>query len=398
MDGFPGDVDVDAGHRAVGSGDRFRNGGEPPVDLDRCTGGMAVDRGIEEVAQRVELRVLARGGGLEVDTVEDVSESADAGEFADHHRIELRRARPRPADDVEAGDVGAQRPVDAVVEVAALECLVLTGEEADDVDGDVALADDGDTRAEGHGRSGRLVGVTVEDPGEGACPIDPVEVGSGHREVAVVGESAGEDDGIVVRPEVVHRDVAAEFGVADEAGPGVGEESVELRGHGLRALVVGGDTVAQQSVRYGKSVEDVDGAAGNLTEDLLRGEAARRSGADDGDLGSGSAVSARLPRRGGPPGDGGTVVGSGCGPGPRHRQREHAAEDPSADCRLLRGVDLEALQAVEEQRQGDVGDLGSGRPVAEADVDALAEGEVGLDLAMDVELLGLGPDGLIAVG
>ena len=56
------------------------------------------------------------------------------------------------------------------------------------------------------------------------------------------------------------------------------------------------------------------------------------------------------------------------------------------------------LEASEEQRQRDVGDLGAGDPGAEAHVHALAESQVRLDLALDVEALSVGPHVRVAVG
>ena len=89
-------------------------------------------------------------------------------------------------------------------------------------------------------------------------------------------------------------------------------------------------------------------------------------------------------------------MASGLGPG--DGEVEHSAEDPAAYAGFPGLIDGETVEAVEKQWQGHLGDFGTGGPVAQAHVDALAEGQVGFGLAVDVELIGPVPDGFVPVG
>src|SRR5699024_817850 len=89
----------------------------------------------------VELRVLAGRDRRQVNTMECMRQSRHPGHFADHDRIEFRFPACRAADDVDASERFAHWPVDAIVDVAAVQGLGCTGEQTDDVDGDIALPD-----------------------------------------------------------------------------------------------------------------------------------------------------------------------------------------------------------------------------------------------------------------
>ena len=135
------------------------------MQLDLLRRGIALIRGsthptlrVEQTAQRVELRVLADGNRVKVDPVEHMGQPRHAGELTDHDGVELRSTRFGAADDVDAGDVAAQGSVDEVIDVAALQRLRPAGEQAEDVDGDVALPDDG------HSRIPSTIGATSEAP------------------------------------------------------------------------------------------------------------------------------------------------------------------------------------------------------------------------------------------
>jgi hypothetical protein len=245
--------------------------------------------------------------------------------------------------------------------------------------------------------------MAVEQSGDSAGRIDVFEVGTGDGERAVVVQTAREDHRVVSGLEFVHSHIDAEFSVADECRTGIGEETVELSGDGLRSLVIGGHSVTQQTIRDGEPVEDVDSAARHLTEDIFRREAAGRTGADDGDP---RAFGVRRGR---------TVAGAGIGsvitlgPGdavvrsvfcrvPGDRKAEHSAEDPAADPSLSGSVDVESLEGVEEQGQRHFGDFRPCRPVAQAHVHTFAEGQVGFDFTVDVEAMCIVPDIFVSIG
>ncbi len=115
---------------------------------------------------------------------------ASVVQFLDHHRIELAVRRGGAADDVD-GD--RCRPAvtpggRALPEVGAGELVGALGDQADDVDGDVAVAHDDDVAAKRRQRGG--VGVLVERAGDGAGAGDAGEVLAGDAELAVGGRPA----------------------------------------------------------------------------------------------------------------------------------------------------------------------------------------------------------------
>jgi hypothetical protein len=110
------------------------------------------------------------------------------------------------------------------------------------------------------------------------------ELLAGHVEAAVGLRAGGERDRVVVRADVVHRQVAAELDAAVPAHGRVGRDlRVELR-DALDLLVVGRDAEAHEAVGRGETVEQVDlrHDARDLHRSVGDVEAARAR-PDDGD-------------------------------------------------------------------------------------------------------------------
>ena len=96
--------------------------------------------------------------------------------------------------------------------------------------------------------------------------------------------AGGVDDLVVVPAQLLHREVASEAHVAEEAEGGAGRRGGEDAGDGLDLLVVGRDAAAHEAVGRGQAVEhvDVDRLVG-APEERLGGVEAGRPGTDDGD-------------------------------------------------------------------------------------------------------------------
>ena len=129
--------------------------------------------------------------------------------------------------------------------------------------------------------------MTVVPGDEVGGAVRAGQVDAGDVERGVADRAGGEDHGVVALAQLVERDVAADLDVADEAdGAGV-EHLVERVHDALDARVVGRDAVADEAVRRGKRLEQVDrdraaGLGDRVREDVA-GVDAGGAGADDRD-------------------------------------------------------------------------------------------------------------------
>ena len=155
-------------------------------------------------------------------------------------------------------------------------------EHARDVEGDVAVADDGDRLSLERPFTGH-VGVPVEPAHEVGRAVRADRVDPRDVEVGVADRASGEDDRVVVVLEVVEGDVLAEADVAEDADVAAVEHFAEGRDDALDARVVGGHAVADEAVRRGKLLEQVDRDVelALRLEDDVGGVDACRAGTDD---------------------------------------------------------------------------------------------------------------------
>ena len=218
------------------------------------------------------------------------SDDVDVGhlaELAQLDRGELHVERAAAAEHVHVGDGRRLEPGEHVVgHLGRAQVDGVLREHAGDVEGDVAVADDGDLGCLERPLA-RHVGVPVEPGHEVGGAVGAGQVDAGDVERGVPDRAGGEDHGVVALLQVVDRDVAADLDVADEAD-GAGVEHLVQRVHdALDARVVGRDAVADQAVGRGQRVEQVDrdGAArgGHGVREDVAGVDAGGTGADDRD-------------------------------------------------------------------------------------------------------------------
>ena len=170
-------------------------------------------------------------------------------------------------------------------DVGRSEFVRVPHQDAGHVHRHVAVADDRDAPGRGQVEAAILeVGMAVVPADELGCRVNAGQVFARNPHLAVGFVAGGVDDVVVVPAEVVDRNIAAEFDVAEEA------ETLMLRGavvdpdDVLDLLVIGSDAAAHQTERSGKAVEQVDMGldAVRLEQRGDRVEAAR-TGADHGD-------------------------------------------------------------------------------------------------------------------
>src|SRR5690606_1960323 len=195
------------------------------VDVDAVRGAGGLTRQV--VLQDLDDQLLALGRverlhrsvvELEALRVDDDVDVRRVAELAQLHRRELDLGRAAPSEDVDVGGgVLLEALVDVVGDLGDEQLVGGLGQDARDVQPDVADAEDGD-----------LLGVRLEVP----LPIDvrvpvvpgdevrsaeqAVQVDARDVQVAVAAGAGGEDDGVVELAQVLELDVGAEVDVAEE--------------------------------------------------------------------------------------------------------------------------------------------------------------------------------------
>ena len=229
------------------------------------------------------------GVELEVLGVEDDVHVLGVGQLAQLQRGELHLGGAAAAEDVHVGDRGGlQAAVDVVRDFGDQEVIGVLGEHPGDVEGHVAVADHGDFLGLQRPVAGN-VRVAVVPGDEVGAAVGALEFDARDVQVRVLDGAGGEDDGVVVRAEVLEREVRAVVDVAEEADVPAVQDLVQGVDDALDARVVRGHAVADQAVRRRVAVEEVD-ADGELAalDGLALGQDVRGvhtggSGADDGD-------------------------------------------------------------------------------------------------------------------
>ena len=114
------------------------------------------------------------------------------------------------------------------------------------------------TSAASRGHVGRHVGVAVVPGDEVGGAVRAGQVDARDVERGVADRAGREDHGVVALLQLVERDVAADLDVADEADRAGIQHLVQRSDDALDARVVGGDAVADEAVRRGERLEEVD--------------------------------------------------------------------------------------------------------------------------------------------
>jgi hypothetical protein len=118
---------------------------------------------------------------------------------------------------------------------------------------------------------------------------------AGHAELAGERCARGDQHAVVSGTKVIGRDVTSVLGVAGKAHLRVGEDLRQDPGDRFDLVVVGGDTVADQTERGRQLVEDVDGHVRSL-EQFRGGEDAGGACADDCDVDHDGLLPAQMRR------------------------------------------------------------------------------------------------------
>jgi hypothetical protein len=168
-------------------------------------------------------------------------------------------------------------------DVAAREFGGRLGEDARDVERDIAVADHHDAgRVERRVQVGEI-GVAIIPADEGGAADHAVQVGAGNVERPVVRRAGREDDRVVKFDQLVDRHIGSDRDMADEADI-VGERDALVAARdGLDRLVIGRDPGADQAVGDGQAVDDVDRNVVRLLQ-CLCGIITRRARPDDCDM------------------------------------------------------------------------------------------------------------------
>ena len=156
------------------------------------------------------------------------------------------------------------------------------GQDARDVQGHIAHADDGDLLG-AQVPGARVVGVAVVPGDEVGAAVALGGVGAGDVQGGVGVGAGGEDQGVVVLVELGHGDVPAHLHIADEPDVAALEDLVQGHDDLLDARVVGGHPVAHQAVGGGEPLEQVDAHVQPGFGQDVGGVDAGGAGTDDGD-------------------------------------------------------------------------------------------------------------------
>ena len=155
-------------------------------------------------------------------------------------------------------------------------------QDAGDVDRHVAVADDTGGRAAQVRTEVAEIRVAIVPTDEGGGAEHAGQPGAGDFHVPVARHADGEHDRVVGRAQFRERKVAAELDIAVEADPGVAGGAREGAGDALRALVVRRHAAADQAVRRGQGLDDIDLDSGKRLEQRRGGIESTRARADNG--------------------------------------------------------------------------------------------------------------------
>ncbi len=231
---------------------------------------------------------FAAGVELELARVDDEIDPFEVRELFELAGRPFGLHRAPPHEEVDVADAARlQRGERVVGDVGGREVQWIPPENARHVDGDVAGSDDSGNRAVEIDRQ-------IEKVRVGAVPCDQRRRGvaarqvlAGDAEAPVALAADGNDDLIVVPPEVGDGEIAPQVDVAQEAHPRIQRDALEDSNDLLDLRMIRRDAESHQPVRRRQAIEEIDpevgsGGAAALGKQRRRGVETGRAGADDG--------------------------------------------------------------------------------------------------------------------
>src|SRR5579885_268461 len=226
---------------------------------------------------RLALRVEDEVGGID-----DGGRIGQLAQFAQFLVGEFGLGGTAAADDVDFTNAASRQRLQRVLgDVGVLQFVDGLGEDAADIRGDVALADDHrDFLRQVEGEIA-VIGMTVVPADELGGRVAARQVLAGYAQAAIGLRPAGEHDGVVGAAQFLDREVAADGDVADETEGGRAGDLVIDQDGLLQLGMIGRHAAAHQSVGDGQPFVHVNlhGPAG--LEQGLGGIKAARAAAHD---------------------------------------------------------------------------------------------------------------------
>ena len=160
------------------------------------------------------------------------------------------------------------------------------GEDARDVEGDIAIADHHRAVAGQVGIEAGEIGMAIVPSDEGGTAMDIGEVLAGEAQLAIMRRTRRQHHRVVDPAKLVDRDILADGDIADETDVVVECDSLVASGHRLDRLVVWRHPGPDQPVGHRQAVEDIDpDIRPPLLDGGFRSVISGRTGAYDGDAG-----------------------------------------------------------------------------------------------------------------
>ena len=131
--------------------------------------------------------------------------------------------------------------------------------------------------------------MTVVPVDEGARADHARQCFSGNSQTPIARRPGCQDNRIVERQQFTQTHIATDFNVPEKAVTVARQNAIEDAGHGLGALMIGSDTVANQAEGHRQLLENIDGRVRHQPQQMVRKIAAGRPRADDSDVFHGSS-------------------------------------------------------------------------------------------------------------
>ena len=199
----------------------YRDGHGKEVEVDRHRFGDRIRRELPQMRHRLahagfEQRVVALVGQIGgVDARAGAFEMAQLAQLLRCHRDLVRAAA---AENVDVPDIARREQVARMGDdVAASELGGSLGEDARDIERDIAIADHRDAGAVERRVEVGEIGVAIVPADEGGAADDAGQIGAGYPQRPVIGRPGREHDGVVELRQFVDPDVGADRHMADEA-------------------------------------------------------------------------------------------------------------------------------------------------------------------------------------
>ena len=196
---------------------------------------------------------------LELPRVDDQVDSLEVGELLELAGRPLGLHRTAADDEVDVADAARPEPRERFVgDVGRGQIFRIPPENASHIDRDVARADDRGGGAREIDRQVGKVGVSAVPGDQGRRRVAAREVLARYSEPPVALPTHREDDLIVVRREVGHREISAQFDVAEKADPRIERHALEDPDDLLDLRMIGRHAETHQTVGRRQAIEEVD--------------------------------------------------------------------------------------------------------------------------------------------